>query len=193
MFMTLIAIIVAYLIGSISFSIVLAKMSGRPDPRTEGSQNAGATNTLRTAGKSAAIIVLVGDLVKGAIAVLLGKFLGVTGFGLGLVAVAAVAGHVYPLFFKFRGGKGVATAIGALFGLSLILFLVAIIIFAAITLLTRYASLASLCSVGAATLLSLFAASAYFIPLLIILGLITFKHLPNIQRLKSGQENKVQF
>ena len=193
MFTTLIAIAIAYLIGSISFSIVLAKMSGKTDPRSTGSKNAGTTNTLRSSGKTAALVVLIGDLAKGAIAVFIGRYLGVTGLTLGLVAVAAVIGHIYPVFFGFKGGKGVATAIGSLFGLSLLLFIVAVAIFIIITLLTRYASLASLAAMAVATALSLFVATVYFIPLLIMLALITFKHLPNIQRLKNGQENKIRF
>jgi len=188
----IIAIAIAYCIGSISFSILYAKMSGGSDPRTSGSKNAGTTNMLRTAGKSAALVVLIGDLAKGAIAVLIGKFMGLIGFNLGLVALAAVVGHIFPVFFGFKGGKGVATAIGALFGLSLILFLVAVIIFIVVALLTRFASLASLAAIAVATVASLFIASAYFIPLLIILAVIVFKHLPNIQRLKSGTENKIR-
>lgn len=188
----IIALAIAYLIGSISFSIVYAKISGGTDPRQTGSGNAGTTNMLRSAGKTAAIIVLIGDLAKGAIAVLIGKFMGLYGFNLGLVALAAVAGHIFPLFFGFKGGKGVATAVGSLFGLSLVLFILAVAVFIAVVLLTRYASLASLASVLVATVASLFIASAYFIPLLLIFALITIKHLPNIQRLKNGEENKIR-
>ena len=116
MFTLIIALVIAYLIGSISFSIILAKLNNTTDPRQAGSQKAGTTNTLRTAGKSAAIIVLIGDLAKGAIAVLIAKYMGLYGFNLGLVALAAVIGHIYPVFFGFKGGKGVATAIGSLLG-----------------------------------------------------------------------------
>jgi glycerol-3-phosphate acyltransferase PlsY len=188
----IIALAIAYCIGSISFSIIYAKISGGADPRETGSKNAGTTNMLRTAGKSAAIIVLIGDIAKGVIAVLMGKVLGLTGFNLGLVAFAAVAGHIFPVFFGFRGGKGVATAIGTLFGLSLLLFIIGVAVFIAVALLTRYASLASLTALLAATIASLFISTSYFIPLLLILALIVIKHLPNIQRLKNGEENKIR-
>lgn len=188
----IIALVIAYLIGSVSFSIVFAKATGGADPRETGSKNAGTTNMLRTAGKSAAIIVLIGDMAKGVIAVWIAKLLGLYGFNLGLVALAAVIGHIFPVFFGFKGGKGVATAIGSLLGLSLILFIIAVAVFVAVALITRYASLASLAAMAVATVASLFVASTYFIPLLIILALITFKHLPNIQRLKNGNENKIR-
>ena len=189
----LFALAIAYFIGSVSFSILYAKLTGASDPRQSGSKNAGATNVLRTAGKSAALIVLIGDLAKGAIAVLIAKYIGLYGFDLGLVALAAVAGHIFPIFFGFKGGKGVATAIGSLFGLSLILFILAVAVFVAILILTRYASVASLGAIAISTAASLFIASSYFIPLLLILALIFIKHLPNIQRLKNGQENKIRF
>ena len=188
----LIAMIIAYLIGSVPFSIVLSKITGTPDPRTTGSNNAGATNTLRSQGKASALIVVIGDMAKGAIAVFIGKLLGLHGFPLGLVAVAAVVGHIFPVFFGFKGGKGVATAIGSLLGLSFTLFLIGVIIFVVIVLVTKYASLASLAAIAVVTVASLFVAPSYFLALLIMLAVIVFKHLPNIQRLKSGTENKVR-
>ena len=192
MFHTLIAIVIAYLIGSLSFSIILSKISGNADPRTEGSQNAGATNTLRTAGKTAAIIVLLGDMAKGFIAVLIGKFLGCYGFSLGLVALAAVVGHIFPAYFGFKGGKGVATAIGAILGLSFLLFLVAVITFIIVAVITRYASLASLAAMLLTSALALLFAAHYFIPIILMLVLILYKHLPNLERLKNSEENKIR-
>jgi glycerol-3-phosphate acyltransferase PlsY len=187
------ALAIAYFIGSVSFSILYAKVTGAKDPRESGSKNAGATNILRSEGKTAALVVLIGDLAKGAIAVLLAKFIGLYGFNLGLVALAAVVGHIFPVFFRFKGGKGVATAIGSLFGLSLILFIIAVAVFIAIVILTRYASAASLGAWSVVTAASLFIVPSYFIPLLLILVLIFIKHLPNIQRLKNGQESKIRF
>jgi glycerol-3-phosphate acyltransferase PlsY len=189
----IIALVIGYLIGSISFSIIYAKLTRTTDPRKSGSKNAGATNVLRTSGKSAALIVLIGDLAKGALAVLLAKFLGLYGFNLALVALAAVIGHIFPVFFGFKGGKGVATAIGSLFGLSLTLFVLAAAVFIAVVILTRYASLASLSAISVATLASLVLAPSYFIPLLLIFSLIFYKHLPNLQRFRNGQENKIRF
>jgi glycerol-3-phosphate acyltransferase PlsY len=187
------ALAIAYFIGSVSFSILYAKVTGARDPRESGSKNAGATNILRSEGKTAALVVLIGDLAKGAIAVLIAKFMGLYGFNLGLVALAAVVGHIFPVFFRFKGGKGVATAIGSLFGLSLILFIIAVAVFVAIVILTRYASAASLGAWSVVTAVSLFIAPSYFIPLLLMMVIIFIKHLPNIQRLKNGQENKIRF
>src|ERR1700749_2516763 len=106
--------IIGYLLGSLQTSLLLLKLFKFPDPRAYGSGNTGATNVLRTAGKNKALMTLIGDLLKGFIAVLIAKLLGVTGFFLALTALAAVIGHIFPLFFQFKGGKGVATAIGAL-------------------------------------------------------------------------------
>ena len=119
---TLIFVIAAYLIGSISFAVVMSRLFGLSDPRTYGSKNPGATNVLRSGNKKAAIATLIGDAVKGWFAVWLAIRLapqyGVEEFGIALVALAVFLGHLYPIFFKFVGGKGVATALGVLFGIS---------------------------------------------------------------------------
>ncbi len=111
-------IVVAYLLGSISTAIVVCKLMALPDPRTEGSNNPGATNVLRLGGKKAAAITLAGDALKGLIPVLIGHMLDLPLTLLGLVGFAAFLGHLYPVFFQFRGGKGVATAFGAILGIS---------------------------------------------------------------------------
>jgi glycerol-3-phosphate acyltransferase PlsY len=113
-----ILIIAAYLIGSLSSAIIVCKLMGLPDPRGEGSGNPGATNVLRFGGKKAAAITLAGDLVKGLIPVLLAKYLDITILGIALVGFAAFLGHLYPIFFQFKGGKGVATMLGVMFGFS---------------------------------------------------------------------------
>src|SRR5210317_2227707 len=112
-------IVAAYLIGSISTAIVVCKLMGLPDPRSEGSGNPGATNVLRVGGKKAAAITLLGDTLKGFIPVLIANYLNVTDMVLALVGIAAFLGHLYPVFFHFRGGKGVATMLGVLFGFDL--------------------------------------------------------------------------
>ena len=116
MFPTL--IICAYLIGSISAAIIVCKILNLPDPRTQGSNNPGATNVLRIGGKKAAAVVLIGDGLKGALPVLVAQYLGVNLFEMTLIAMAAFLGHVYPIFFGFKGGKGVATFLGALLALN---------------------------------------------------------------------------
>ncbi len=187
----IIAIVVAYLLGSLSMSILLSKLMNFPDPRTQGSGNAGATNILRTVGKHQAAVVLAGDVLKGLLAVLIGRMLGVDGFMLGLVAVAAVVGHIFPLYFKFKGGKGVATMMGAVLGLSLIVAVIIVVIWAVLAYFTKYVSLGSLAAAACAPVfLLIFSQPAYVIPAIIIAALIFWKHKDNIQRLRSGTENK---
>lgn len=189
-----ISIILAYLIGSISSAIIVAKLMKLPDPRTQGSGNPGATNILRLGGKQAAIAVLVGDTLKGLIAVLIGRLFHLHGVDLGFVALVAVIGHVFPLYFKFQGGKGVATAIGAILGLS---FWVAIFLMATwliIAFVLRYSSLAAIISAVAAPIYMLIAGhSNYFFPILLMAILIIWRHWENIQRLRNGTESKIQF
>lgn len=189
----IISIVIGYLIGSINMSIIIAKLRGQPDPRTQGSGNAGATNTLRNSGKQEAAWVLGGDILKGVIAIIIGAILHAQGFMLGFVALATVAGHIFPLYFKFKGGKGVATMIGTLIALNLWIGLISIAAWVITALITRFASLASLVSAVVAVICSIvFGHFAYFVPILIIAALIFWKHLPNIGRLKSGTESKIQ-
>ena len=110
-------IIASYLLGSISSAIIVCRLMGLPDPRTQGSQNPGATNVLRLGGKKAAAITLVGDWLKGVLPLVAGHLLGFEPLILGLAGIAAFAGHLYPVFFGFKGGKGVATALGFQVGL----------------------------------------------------------------------------
>ena len=189
-----IAIIIAYLLGSVSTAIVVSKIVKTPDPRTEGSGNAGATNVLRIAGKQQAAVVLAGDLAKGLIAVWIGHLLHVQGFMLGMVGFAAVAGHVFPLYFGFKGGKGVATAIGAVLGLSLISGILMAAAWGAIAFTMRYSSLASLVAVILAPIfLLIFAQAAFFVPAVLIAALVVWKHKENITRLQNKTESKIEF
>lgn len=188
----LISIVIAYLLGSISCSILLAKFVKMPDPRNVGSGNAGTINILRTAGKNKAIAVLLGDIAKGILAVLIGRILGQHGFALGLVAFAAVVGHIYPIFFKFKGGKGVATALGSILLLNFWVGIIAAIVWAVIAAIFRYASMASLASVVVSPFLFLiFGYFAYFIPALLIAALVVWKHWANVQRLRNKTEPKI--
>ncbi len=190
----IICILLAYLIGSLSTAIILSKLLKFPDPRTTGSGNAGATNVLRSVGKHQALAVLIGDLLKGMLAVWIGRMLGLHDFWLGFVAFAAVVGHVFPLYFKFKGGKGVATAIGAIFALSFVVGVIALVIWMGIAVVLRYSSFASLAAIAATPiLLLLFSSAAYLVPSILLALLIIWKHKDNIQRLRIGAESKIQF
>ncbi len=191
---SLIAIIIAYLLGSLSSSTILSRIMKFPDPRESGSKNAGATNVLRTAGKKKAIIVLAGDAAKGFIAVLIGRMLGVEKEMLGIVALAAVFGHVFPLFFKFKGGKGVATTMGSLLALMPGVTIISTAALLAVVYITRYVSLGSLVGVSVAVLLSLVTGNAqYTFATLMMALLVAYKHKDNIERLKNKTEPKISF
>ncbi|MCX7120578.1 MAG: glycerol-3-phosphate 1-O-acyltransferase PlsY [Gammaproteobacteria bacterium] len=190
----LIALIVAYLLGSVSSSIIISKVLKTPDPRTAGSGNAGATNVLRLSGKKQAALVLAGDMLKGLLAVWIGHILHVHGLDLGLVAFLAVVGHVYPVYFGFKGGKGVATAVGVVLGLSFISGILMAAAWATIAFLTRYSSLASILSVVLAPVfLLILSQSAYFFPAILIAALVIWKHKDNITRLQNKTETKIAF
>lgn len=191
--LTLFMMGIAYLIGSISSAVVVCRALKLPDPRTTGSKNAGATNVARMTDKKYALLVLISDMLKGFIAVLLAKMFGIHGLGLALVALAAVAGHIYPVFFKFKGGKGVATAMGAILGLSLFLAIIVGIVWIVVAMIYQYSSLASLSALGAALLLSLLFYPGYFIPLLAMVALIGWHHQENIERLRKGKESKLKW
>lgn len=191
--LTIISLIAAYLIGSLSTSIILSKYLKFEDPRNTGSGNAGATNVLRSAGKKAALYVLAGDAAKGFIAVLLARLLGMEGAVLGLVALAAVLGHIFPVFFQFKGGKGVATALGTVFGLNLLIGFLLLIIWILVAYFSKYASLASIVAAVAMVLLVFtLGNSSMTLPCLFIAALIIWKHKDNIDRLKNKTESKIE-
>lgn len=190
---TLVMMVIGYLLGSVSSAIVVCRALKLPDPRTTGSKNAGATNVARMTDKKYAVLVLIADMLKGLVAVILAKMVGIHGLGLGLVALSAVAGHIYPLFFKFKGGKGVATAMGAIIGLSLFLAIIAGIVWVAVAMIYQYSSLASLSALGAVVVLSILFYPGYFIPLLAMAALIGWHHQDNIERLRKGTEHKLKW
>jgi glycerol-3-phosphate acyltransferase PlsY len=187
--------IIAYLLGSINSAIIVCKLYGLPDPRTQGSGNPGATNVMRVGGsKTPAALTLIGDVLKGFIAVLIARAVGIEGFWLGLVGVLALVGHIFPLFFKFEGGKGVATAFGVLLALAPGLALVVGITWLLVLVFSRYVSLASIVAAFLTPLYTLlFGDFSYFIPAVIISAIIIWRHWKNIQRLRAGSENKVNF
>src|SRR5262249_54726044 len=189
--LTLFFIIIAYLVGSLSSAIIVSKLMHLPDPRTTGSGNAGATNVFRISGRCPVVISLIFDVLKGVIPLLLAALAGLKNFNLALVAFAATAGHIFPIYFKFKGGKGVATTFGGVLILSFWVALIGIIIWAVVLLLSRYVSLASLIATGVGTILLLFVHVSYFLPILAATLLIIWKHKENIERLRAGTENKM--
>ena len=194
---TLLAVLAAYLIGSISFAVITSRLFGLPDPRTYGSGNPGATNVLRSGRKTAAIFTLAGDAAKGAVPVLLVRWLG-SSLGMGEAALAGAAlgafiGHLYPLYFGFKGGKGVATALGVVLGLSGWLALVALVVFLGVVLATRYVSLASILAAvaAAAATPALFGAGWIALSMAVMALLIIWRHRANVRRLLDGQESRL--
>jgi glycerol-3-phosphate acyltransferase PlsY len=190
---TLLTLLAAYLLGSVSFAIVAAKLFGLADPRTFGSGNPGATNVLRSGNKKAALFTLLGDASKGWLAVFLAQQFGLGETVIALVALAAFLGHLYPVFLKFKGGKGVATAAGVLIALDPFLGLAVLGTWLLVAYVSRYSSLAA---VLAAALAPLFAALMHGASnQTVVVGLISMaligKHWPNIQRLVAGQETKI--
>lgn len=187
---TIILIIVAYLLGSISPSIIQGKLKGI-DIKKEGSGNAGSTNTLRVLGKKAALITLAVDILKGFIAVKLGAFGGMTCAY--LCAIAAFLGHIYPCYYGFKGGKGVATAAGVVLAINPLIALICLVLVLIIVAITRYVSLGS---ISAAVLLIILCciSDRGFLPFATIIAVIViFKHRANIDRLIHHKENKISF
>lgn len=183
----------AYLLGSVNTAVIVCQLMKLPDPRTEGSKNPGATNVLRIGGRNAAFLVLGADILKGLIAVWIAAIFGLGGFALGLVALGATLGHIFPVFYGFQGGKGVATALGSILGLSFFIGIVCCIVWVVTVFITRYSSLSSLIAVSVAPILLLFVNAGYFLPVLLIAGVVAWRHLENIARLRLGTENKMDF
>jgi len=186
-------IVAAYLLGSISTAIITCKMMGLPDPRTQGSNNPGATNVLRIGGKKAAALTLVGDFLKGLTPVLVGLVLKVEPLVLALIAMAAFLGHLYPIFFSFKGGKGVATALGVILGLSWQVALAALLTWLVMAKLFKISSLSAL---TAAVLTPLYCwlltpQMEYIIMFSVMSLLLIWRHRSNIQKLLSGEEGKI--
>lgn len=185
-------ILMAYLIGSVSSAILISKSMHLPDPRTSGSHNAGATNVLRLGGKKAAILTLAGDILKGAIPILIGRACGLSEEVLAYLAIAAFLGHLFPIFFAFKGGKGVAIALGSILVLSWQLALMVIAIWLLVTLVFRYASLSSLCAAVSMPFLTYFFIDRnLLIPITLISVIIVLKHRDNIIRLLKGTESRI--
>jgi glycerol-3-phosphate acyltransferase PlsY len=187
-----IIIVFAYLLGSVPVGVLLARMKGA-DPRKVGSGNIGATNVMRAAGKTTGTLTLVGDILKGLLPVVLAFVVGEPAIVVAAVGLAAFLGHLFPLFLKFKGGKGVATALGVYLALDPFAVVITIIVFVLALLKWRFVSLGSLMGVAAMPfLLYLRNAPDYYIYLALIIGALIFiKHKDNIRRLLAGTENKM--
>ncbi|AJC50625.1 glycerol-3-phosphate 1-O-acyltransferase PlsY [Coxiella endosymbiont of Amblyomma americanum] len=191
-----VSFIMAYCVGSFSCAVIFSKLAHLPDPRTVGSGNPGTTNALRTSGKKLAFLVLLGDSLKGLFAVVISHFfLGVCGIYLSFIALAAVIGHIFPLYFEFKGGKGIATMFGAFLGLSFSVSLCLIITWLIVAVFCRFSSVAALITAVAAPIymVTIGSHSDYFFPVFLISILIIWKHLENIKNLQKGVEKKIQF
>ena len=191
------AIIAAYLIGSLSFAVIVSKYYGMDDPRTYGSGNPGATNVLRSGKKKAAALTLLGDALKGLVAVVLARCLqdalNLSDIAIAAVAVAALVGHMWPIFFGFKGGKGVATALGVLLALSPATALVCAAIWLVMAFGFKVSSLAALVATVAAPLVAfwLMPYSSWAWATVIIAVLVLYRHKSNIQNLLQGKEGKI--
>jgi len=197
MLWTAVAIIGAYLLGSVSFAVIVSRALGLADPRTYGSKNPGATNVLRSGSKLAAVLTLAGDALKGWLAVWLverlGPLFGVGDWGVALAGVAVFLGHLFPVFFGFKGGKGVATAAGVILALNPWLALATGVTWAIIAGFFRYASLASIVAAVFAAFYSAFGwgFDERFLAIVAIAGLIVYRHRANISNLLAGKERRI--
>lgn len=189
-----ILILIAYLLGSISSAIIVCKIMGLADPRTLGSNNPGATNVLRIGGKKAAAITLLGDMLKGLLPVLAANLLGVAPIILAAVAMAAFLGHLYPIFFRFQGGKGVATALGCQFGLGWEIGGVIALIWLFMAKVVKISSLSALVSMALAPLVVWFFWPApELVGMQIIMSALLFwRHRTNIRDLLDGTEETIK-
>ena len=186
--------VLGYLCGSLASAVIVCRVMKLPDPRKQGSGNPGATNVLRLGGKNAAAMTLAGDVLKGAIPVLLAHLLSDSPAVLAGTALAAIVGHMYPVFFQFKGGKGVATTLGAVAALvyPVALFMGAVWVLTAMA--TRYSSLASMAAAVAAPPFALvfIQEPTYTLALVIIAALLVYRHRDNIQRLRDGTESEIE-
>ena len=189
--LTILMIAVAYLFGSLSSAVVISRAFALPDPRTAGSKNPGATNVYRLGGRIPAVLVLVMDILKGTVPVYGSYFLGIEPVLLGVIAIAACLGHIYPLYFGFKGGKAVATAFGSMLPIGLDLAGLLILSWVIVVFLTGYSSLGALIAVSLAPLFTFLIKPLYTLPVAMLSLLIIARHKDNIQRLLEGNESKV--
>jgi glycerol-3-phosphate acyltransferase PlsY len=182
-----------YLLGSIPTGLIVAKLFSKVDPRLSGSKNIGATNIYRTAGKKLGLVTLLGDVIKGALPVSIALWSGLSTLWITIAGLSPVVGHVFPIFLGFKGGKGVATALGVYFVISPVAVFIEFLIFSGIVWKWRYVALGSItCAVTIPILIAFFRSESqlYFVLSVIIAALILYRHQGNISRLLQGTENK---
>lgn len=193
MLLTASLVLFAYLLGSLSSAIIMCRLFSLPDPRSQGSGNPGATNVLRFGGRKIAIMVLTGDILKGLIPVLIADAAGLTPAAIAVVGVAAFLGHLYPVFFGFQGGKGVATALGVLLGMSWLLGLAIIVTWLAMALIFRISSLAAITAAAGAPFFTWYlerdAVSVAAVTVMAVFLLL--RHKNNIRNLLEGKEPRI--
>ena len=193
MLISILLIFSAYLLGSVSAAIIVCKTLGLPDPRTGGSGNPGTTNVMRLYGKKAAFLTLVGDIFKGIIPVLLAKVIVNSEFIIAICGLTAFLGHIFPIYFKFEGGKGVATLIGILFATNWLLGISYITTWILTALIFRYSSLAALIAALLIPIYSFFIEhnNQYTISFAVIAIILFWRHKSNIYNLLNGKEDKI--
>jgi len=189
--MNVIYLLFSYLIGAVSFGIVISHFFSLPDPRTIGSKNPGATNVLRTGKKLAALLTLLGDALKGALTVGLAQYFELPPLIVGLIAIATLMGHVFPIYYGFKGGKGVATAAGILFMFSWVMGLIVLAIWLGVFFIWRYSSLAAIIAASLSPVIGFFYKIDFYelIATSIIALILILRHIENIKRLIDGTES----
>ena len=193
MLATVLLVAAGYLLGSVATAVLVSRALGAADPRSGGSGNPGATNVLRLAGRRAAALTLAGDVAKGLVPVLAARALDLPPGALALVGLAAFLGHLYPVFFGFRGGKGVATALGALVGTDPLLGAAALATWLVVAGLSRYSSLAALAASGLAPVYAWFASGHPGVvgAVSAMAALLVWRHRANVRRLLAGEEGRI--
>ncbi|MEH6812828.1 MAG: glycerol-3-phosphate 1-O-acyltransferase PlsY [Motiliproteus sp.] len=181
----------AYLLGSVPSAIVVSRVFNLQDPRRHGSGNPGATNMLRTGHRTAAILTLIGDLAKGYLPVYVAIQLELQSINIGLVGLAAIIGHLLPIFYQFRGGKGVATSLGACLGFSLYLGLAQMVCWVIVAGVSRTSSIAALTTALVTPVLGFFLAPQYSLACLLVALLMIYRHRSNLQNLLKGNEHRL--
>lgn len=191
-YISILIVVLSYCIGSVSIAILICKILHYPDPRNFGSKNPGTTNILRIAGYNIAIIVLILDILKGVIPVWISiYYFNVSSSYLNAIVISVCLGHMYPLFFKFHGGKGVATAFGAITIMGTDLFAIMSITWVLTVLLFKYSSLAAIVTAITISFYTWYFQPQYFLPIIIISFLVIIKHIHNIQRLWHHEEHHI--
>lgn len=189
--MNAIYILFSYLMGAISFGILMSHLFSLPDPRTIGSKNPGATNVLRTGKKLAALLTLLGDALKGTLTVGLAQYFELAPMMVGLIAIATLIGHIFPIYYGFKGGKGVATAAGMLFMFSWVLGLTVLAVWIVVFMIWRYSSLAAIIAGSLSPVIGFFYGIDFYelIASSIIALILILRHIENIKRLMNGTES----